>query len=266
MRSSSQASSSSPSETVITEPPDRSSAAATSAWWIGSTIRIAEATVSARDAGLDGMEARQRTGRGVEAARVRLRVAAAAVRQREHVGQRAELLDDLGGRRHLALDAVGVRRVDEQRARLGRELLRRAVRVGERAFDLDDPPADSAHLDELRARRAAGGDDDHRLDARARRVRGARRGGVAGRRADDARDAALDGARHGDAHAAVLERAGRVRALPLEPELDAEALRQARRREQRRASFAERDHERETTARPGDRPCVSAAARRSGWR
>ena len=40
------------------------------------------------------------------------RVAASAVRQREHVGEAAELLEHLARRRGLALDAVGIDRVD----------------------------------------------------------------------------------------------------------------------------------------------------------
>ena len=69
-------------------------------------MRIADATVSARRCRLDRMEPRQRAGGLLEAARVRLRVAAAAVRQRQHVGQPAELLDDLERGRLLPLDAV----------------------------------------------------------------------------------------------------------------------------------------------------------------
>ena len=55
---------------------------------------------------LDRVQARQRAGRLEEAARVRLRVAAAAVRERQHVGHAAELLEDLERSGLLALDAV----------------------------------------------------------------------------------------------------------------------------------------------------------------
>ena len=88
---------------------------------------------------------------------------------------------------------------------------------------------------------AAGRDDDHGFEPGARGIRRRRRGRVAGRRAHDGRRAALDRPRDGDAHPAVLERAGRIRAFPLEPELDAEPLRQARRPQQRRVALAERD-------------------------
>ena len=75
-------------------------------------------------------------------------------------------------------------------------------------------------------------------------IGGARGGGVARGGADDRLGPFLDRLRDGHRHAAVLVRARRVRRLPLQPQLDAEALRQARHREQRRRALAERDHRR----------------------
>ena len=88
---------------------------------------------------------------------------------------------------------------------------------------------------------APGGRQHDRLEARARRVRGGRRGRVAGRRADDRARARLDRRRDGDDHAAVLEAAGRVRALALEVQLDARARSDSRARvHERRRALAER--------------------------
>ena len=102
-------------------------------------------------------------------------------------GNPPELLEDLERRGLLSLDAVRVRRVDDHVSLLRAELLGPRERIREGAVDLDDAAADGPHLDELRARRCACGDEDHRLEPGARSVRGSRRGGVAGRRAHDRR-------------------------------------------------------------------------------
>src|SRR6185295_11596233 len=70
---------------------------------------------------------------------------------------------------------------------------------------------------------------DHRGQSRAGGVGGRRGGGVACRGTDDTGRAALERTRDRDRHAAILEAACRVRALPLQPELAAETLREARR-------------------------------------
>ena len=195
-----QASRISSSLTVTSEPPERSIASCTHFSCTGSTMRIAEATVSGRRAASTGYRRGSRADELLEAARDRARVAAAAVRERDDVGDAAELLGDLGGDAHLALDAVlAAARVDERRPGLGRELLGVRERVRERAVDLDDPPADRAHLHELRGRDRAGRDDDHRLDPGPRGVRGAGGGGVPRGRADEPRDSALDRPRRRDA-------------------------------------------------------------------
>ena len=70
-------------------------------------MRIAEASVVARSVGVGGDHPRAHAVLG-EALRVGDGVAAAAVREREHVGGLAELLVDLERRRLLALDPVRV--------------------------------------------------------------------------------------------------------------------------------------------------------------
>jgi hypothetical protein len=108
------------------------------------------------------------------------------------------------------------------------ELLGMGERVRERALDLDNLSAHRAHLHELGGCDRARRHDDHRLDAGARRVGGTRRCCVPGRRADEPRDPALQGPRRRDRHAAVLERARRIGAFPLQPEVDAEPLAEPR--------------------------------------
>ena len=183
-------------------------------------------------------EARQRLA---EPPRVADRVAASAVRQREHVGEAAELLEHLTCRRGLALDAVGIDRVDVDEPFDFGEPARLEVRIVEAAVDLTRLDSDCASLDHLAAGDAAAARHDDRRQARAGRVGGRRCRSVPGRRADDARRASLERARDGDRHPAILERSRRVRALPLDPELDTEPLRQARHVQQRRRALAQRD-------------------------
>ena len=76
----------------------------------------------------------------------------------------------------------------------------------------------------------------------ARRVRRGGRGGVPGRRADDGLGAVLDRLRDRHRHAAVLERARRVRALDLQQHAaDAGTRRDPGRLDQRRVALEERD-------------------------
>ena len=170
-------------------------------------------------------------------------VAAAAVREREHVRHAAELRR--GSRRAAVLCPSirsGLIELTLTYALLVGEAARLAMRVLERAVDLAHVGADGSRLRDLAAGDRAARRDHDRGQPRARGVGGGRRGGVPGRRADDAGRAALERARDGDRHAAVLEGPGRVRALPLQPQLDAEPLREPRRRQQRRVALAERDH------------------------
>ena len=83
---------------------------------------------------------------------------------------------------------------------------------------------------------------DHRsAQAGARGVRGAARGGVAGRGADDRLGARPLRARDRDRHPPVLEAPGWVRALELQVDLGADALGEPRGVDQRRRALVQRD-------------------------
>ena len=99
----------------------------------------------------------------------------------------------------------------------------------------------ATRLRALRGRRRTRGRQHDRVETRPRGVRGGGRGGVAGRRADDRARAGLDRARDRDDHAAVLEAAGRVRALELQVQVVAGLLREAPGRDERGRALAERD-------------------------
>ena len=141
----------------------------------------------------------------------------------------------------LALDAVGVDRVHQlDRVRLG-ELAGGDQAVVEVAVDLQQRGAVRDRLAQL-AHRDLAVRHQHRADhAGARGVGRGRRRRVAGRRADDGLGAAAGRRGHRGRHAAVLERPGRVHALDLDEHLGARALRERRRRDERRAALAERD-------------------------
>src|SRR5581483_6384382 len=74
---------------------------------------------------------------------------------------------------------------------------------------------------------------------------------------DEPRHAALERARRRERHAAILERARRIRALPLEPELDAEPLAESRRAQERRVALAEGDGHAAITGATNGRPMMS---------
>ncbi len=172
---------------------------------------------------------------------VRRDVAGVAGRQHVHVGGVAEEVDDLEGGGLLALQPHRVDRVHQRdRVVLG-EPARDPQAVVEVAADHDHLGAVHDRLGEL-----AGGDlalrhQHERLDAGPRGVRRHRGGGVAGRRADDGLGALADGDRERDGHAAVLERAGRVVALDLEPDLGAGEVGEPGRLDHRGAALAQGD-------------------------
>ena len=93
----------------------------------------------------------------------------------------------------------------------------------------------------------------------ARRVGRRRRCGVPRRRADDRACALLERLRDRDRHAAVLEAAGRVRALELDEDLDAEPLGSVRSAQERRRSLAERDDRRRRRSRAAGRDTARSA-------
>jgi hypothetical protein len=134
-----------------------------------------------------------------------------AHREHERVGRVAQRLADLEREGLLALEPVGVERVEQVDALLLHgELDHELHRVVEVAFDLRDLGAVGDRLREFAERDLPGGEEDERGQPGAGGVGGHGGGGVAGRGAADR--AGAGGFRHGDAdgHAAVLEGAGRV--------------------------------------------------------
>ena len=183
----------------------------------------------------------------LEAHHVGASVAAAAVREREDGRWRAELLEDLECGRLLTLEPVGVERIDEHvRSALG-ELARGGEGLVERAAHLEHACTEGARLGELPECHCSRRLQDERRQAGTRGVGGRRGGRVTGRGADDRAPAFLERLRERDGHPTVLERAGGVRALTLEPDVEIEASGETRRRQQRRAAFAKR-HDRRLRA------------------
>ena len=156
------------------------------------------------------------------------------------VGGVTETVDDLEGRRLLALEADRVDRVDQ----------RDRVAVGERAGELEAVVEVAAHLDHLGAvdqrlghlggADLAVGDEHDRGDPGLGGVGGHRGARVARGGADDRLGTLVDGHRDGRGHAAVLERAGRVLALDLQPHLTLGGAGEPLGVDQRGATLAER--------------------------
>ena len=173
----------------------------------------------------------------------------------------AELIDDLEGAGLLARDAVGVHRVDHDDAPIVAERANGRQRLVEVALDHDQPCAGGKRLGQLAARHLAGRQDDVARQPGGRGVCSGRCGCVAGRCADDSLRPAGQGPVHGEHHAAVLERACRVRALDLqvqrvEPQLAAES----RGMDQRRSPLPQGD--REGLAGKGDEIAIPLEERR----
>ena len=179
-------------------------------------------------------------------------VARVADRDRERVGRRAQLVAHLERRGLLALDAVRVDRVHQLDRLALDDLLHELQRLVEVAAQRDHARAVHHRLGELAARDLALRDDHRAAHARARGVGGRARGRVARRGADDRLRPLALRPRDRERHAAVLEAAGRVHPLELEVRLDADALRQARRVDQRRRALHQR-HDRESSASSGSR-------------
>ena len=115
-------------------------------------------------------------------------------------------------------------------------------RLVEVAAQGDHPGAVDQRLGELADRDLALGHDHRPAQPGAGRVGGGARRGVAGRGADHRLGAGAGGARDGDRHPAVLEAAGRVRALELEQHPGADPLGDHRRLDQRGRALVEGDH------------------------
>ncbi len=179
-----------------------------------------------------------------------------------------EGLVDLERGRLLAFDAELVDRVDEHdRVGVG-QLAHERERLVEVALERDHARAVHQRLRHLALRDLALGHDHRAGDARARRVRGGARGGVAGRGADHRLGAFAHGGRDRAGHAAVLERAGRVGALELQAHGRADHLREHRRAQQRRRALLQADErvagrERQALAVALDQRHVRARERRA---
>src|SRR5439155_24864794 len=125
-------------------------------------------------------------------------------------------------------------------AELGRDLRCDPAGGGDRALDREDVGAGDLSLRHRRRRRSARHDDDAR-QAAPRRIDRRGAAGVARRGDDEASGAERSRARDRHAQAARLERAGRVLAFVLRPELlDPEVSGEPRELEQRRPPLAER--------------------------
>ena len=192
------------SSSATTAPFERSSACSTSCAWTGSAMRIAEATVVAARGRFAEHQPRQARTRFVEALEVRARVAAAAVRKRQHI-RHAELLDDLECCGLLAFDPVGVEGVHEcVRATRGK-LSGCRHRLVERAAHLEHARPSARACASLPERDGAGRLQDERRQTGACRVRSGGRCRVACRRTDDRLDTLLERLRQRDRHPAVRE-------------------------------------------------------------
>ena len=106
----------------------------------------------------------------------------------------------------------------------------------------DHPRAVHERLGELARGDLALGHDHRARQPRARRVGRRARRRVARGGADDRLGALAHRGRHRAGHAAVLERAGGVRALELQPHLGADALGDPLGEQQRRRALQQRDH------------------------
>ena len=148
-------------------------------------------------------------------------VAGVADGQQVVVGSVAEEVADLERRGLLALEAHRVDRVDQRDRVVLRQPARDVEAVVEVAADHDDLGAVHDGLGHLAGGDLALGDQHQRLEPGLGGVGRHRGRGVAGRGAHDGLGALVLGHRDGRGHAAVLEGAGRVVGLDLEPHLGA---------------------------------------------
>jgi hypothetical protein len=205
---------------------------------------------------LDGRAQHQRRGAlGLEAEQARPgahlaealpvggHVAGVADRDAERVerGGGAQFVEHLEGGGLLPLEPVRVDRVDERDRVALRELAHEQERLVEVAAQRDHLRAVHQRLGELAGRDLALRHDHRAGQPGARRVGRRARRRVARRRADDRLGALAHGRRHRAGHPAVLEGAGRVRALELEPHLGARALGHPLGEHERRRALLERD-------------------------
>ena len=150
-------------------------------------------------------------------------------------------LDDLESGGLLALDAVGVDRVDEVDRVVVRQFTSHLEAVVEVPLHLDELCAVGDGLSELAERDLALGHEHGSGEAGMGGIGRRAGGGVSGRGTDDRFRAVLGRLGHGHGHAAVLERTRRVYALVFDPDLRAGAVRQRVSRDERSSTLAEGD-------------------------
>ncbi len=167
-------------------------------------------------------------------------VAGVADGQAVHVGRVAERVAHLEGGGLLAVDAVGVDRVDQRRRVVLRQRAAQVEAVVEVALHLQQLRAVNERLRQLAERDLALGHEDRAGQPALGGVGGGARAGVAGARADDGLGAGLHRLADRHRHAAVLERPGRVGALDLEPDLRADQLGQHAGVDERGAALEQR--------------------------
>ena len=223
-------------------------------------LRVRDRLAGDQRRGALGLEAEQPRRRPhlLEALVVGGDVAGVADRDAERV-ELAERVQHLEGRGLLALEAERVDAVHERDRMSLHELAHERQRLVEVAAQRDHARAVHQRLGELAGRDLALGHDHRAAQAAARGVGGGARRGVAGRGADHGLGALAHRGADRARHAAVLERAGRVRALELEPDLDAGALGDPLGEHERRRALLERDdrvpgREREPLLVPRDQP------------
>ena len=143
-------------------------------------------------------------------------VAAVSDRQRQPVGRGSQLLDHLEGGGLLALQPVGVDRVEQRHRAPLDQLPHQPQRVVEAALHRDHAGAADLGLGQLAAGDGALRQHHRQPDPGAAAVGGGRGRRVAGRGADGVGRPLLERLGDGHRHAPVLERAGRVQSLVLE--------------------------------------------------
>ena len=168
-------------------------------------------------------------------------VAGVADGNREDVGRLAEHVDDLEGAGLLALDAVGVDRVDDGDRQVLGQFARQVERLVEVAADLQHLRAVDDGLGQFALGDLALGDQDDAVHAGLAGVGRGRGRRIAGRSADDGLGAVGLGLGDRHRHAAVLERTRGIESLELQPDVRAETLRESLGVEQRRVPFLQRD-------------------------
>ena len=167
-----------------------------------------------------------------------------AHRHAVQVGRTPQCVDDLEGAGLLALQPVGVHAVHEgYREALG-QVLREFERVVEIALHLQHARPVHQGLGHLPERDLSLRHEHGAREPRLRRVRGGRGARIAGRGADDGLGTLFDRFRDRERHAAILEGAGGVGSVVLQPHLAPGLVGERIGADERGATFTEGDHRR----------------------